>query len=79
MAESTSELIDAIEAASSRHDVASLLRVHGYEDVNQAWRHVSPVQKAALAFVRNFDAYIAQDLNDLPESDVFPGAPGGGR
>jgi hypothetical protein len=35
---------------------------------------VSPVQKAALAFVRNFDAYIARDLDDLPESEVFPGA-----
>ena len=74
MAESTSDLVDAIEAASSRHDVATLLRVHGYEAVNSAWRHVSPIQRAALAFVRNFDAYIAPELNDLPEADVFPDA-----
>jgi hypothetical protein len=73
MAESTSDLVDAIEAASSRHDVATLLRVHGYEAVNSAWRHVSPIQRAALAFVRNFDAHIAHDLDGLPESDVFPG------
>jgi hypothetical protein len=74
MAESTDTLVDAIEAASSRHDIAALLRINGYEDVNAAWRHVSPVQKAALEFVRNFDAHIAHELDGLSETDVFPGA-----
>ena len=71
---SSAELVDAIESACCREDMAKLLRIHGYEAVNQAWRHVSPIQRAAMSFVRNFDAYIASDLNDLPESDVFPGA-----
>jgi hypothetical protein len=66
-------LVGDIERASCRQDMAKLLQCHTYDEVNQAWRHVSPVQRAALSFVRNFDGSIAHDLDGLSEHDVFPG------
>lgn len=65
------ELVDAIEAAASRHDMAKLLQRHTYDEVNAAWKHVSSCQRAALSFVRNFDATIAHDFDDLDAGQIF--------
>ncbi len=68
---SSAHLAEDIERASCRQDMAKLLQCHTYDEVNQAWRHVSPVQRAALSFIRNFDGAISHDLDNLTEQDVF--------
>jgi hypothetical protein len=74
MEEDLRVIADAIEEAGSRSDMARLLQTYSYDQVNAAWKLVSPLQRAALSFVRNFDAHIAHDLDDLPIDEVFPGS-----
>lgn len=72
-AATSADLVEDIERASCRQDMAKLLQSHTYDEVNSAWKHVSPIQRAALSFVRNFDAHISHDLDNLSEHDVFGG------
>lgn len=67
----TPDLLEAIEQASCRQDMARLLQRHSYNEVNAAWKHVSPVQRAALSFIRNFDGFVPHELDNLSEHDVF--------
>lgn len=64
-------LVEDIERASCRQDMAKLLQTHTYDEVNSAWKSVSPVQRAALSFIRNFDGFVPHELDNLSEQDVF--------
>ena len=54
-------LVKSLQQASAKSDVRDLINQHGRDPVLQAWKNLSPVEKAALRLVHDFDGIIIHD------------------
>lgn len=56
--------LKALESATTKKDVHSLIERFGYENISPLWKDISPAQRAALTLIRNFPgSTIIHELN----------------
>lgn len=58
------EIVDALNAASTKEDVRLILSQHETDAVHLAWRHLPAVQQAALHLVRFTNGRIFHELDN---------------
>jgi hypothetical protein len=61
---SLSSLVQALSSAQTKSDVRQLISLHGRDPVLQAWKSLTPLDKAALRLVHDFDGTIIHDSTD---------------
>jgi hypothetical protein len=61
-------VLELLEEASCKSDVADIRRRFDSDLINEAWKGLEPVQRSALLLARAFDGEIIHDLKpeDLP-------------
>jgi hypothetical protein len=53
-----------LSSAQTKSDVRQLISLHGRDPVLQAWKSLTPLDKAALRLVHDFDGTIIHDSTD---------------
>jgi hypothetical protein len=57
-------ILDQLQQATRRSDVAALLRRHDATEVNAAWRQLSPLERSSLLLCKHFDGTIIPGYTD---------------
>lgn len=58
------DILAALAEASTKEDVRQVISRYDGDAVNHAWRHLSPVQQAALRLVRFTNGRIFHELDN---------------
>lgn len=62
----TQEILEKLQKASSKKDVAAIIRRYHDTAVNNAWQSLHPADRSALLLMRAFDGEIIHDYIDTP-------------
>lgn len=56
-------VLESLQRATCKKDVRELFQRHDVEAINQAWRQLTPVERASLTLAKVFDGTILPDCS----------------
>jgi hypothetical protein len=57
-------VLEELQKATHRSHVANLLRRHDVNEVNAAWRQLTPLERSSLLLCKQFDGTIIPEVTD---------------